>query len=189
MSTVDIRQFQDAVAFVKKAAKKDEAIILNRAGLTCLIGGKGVKGAVQRTPRASAANIKREDVRRFILGKLRKLGRKVTKQTLSKLVTSEMRRRKASIAYTAGPGWHKAIVAMGGRGVKTQKGFNQSEASKGKGRKATESKLEVFLENTAPVAASIGFQPLQEALNDTARDLVEYGTRKLQETFDKVKGG
>lgn len=69
--------------------------------------------------------------------------------------------------------------------MRKQPGFPKSEAAKGSGNKATPATLIAELENTAPAASLIGKKALQDALNDTARDMKEYAARKLQQTFNK----
>lgn len=43
----------------------------------------------------------------------------------------------------------------------------------------------VEIANTAPAAVKIGTEALQAAINDTARDMLDYGNRKLAETLAK----
>lgn len=189
MSDFDLREFRQAIEAIGKATKKDAATILNRGGLTAIIGGKGVKGAIQRTPRADRGKINAVTPAQLAGAVKRKNGnRKMTREEWKAAIKAEKARRRRSISYTAGPGWHKAAVAFGGRGVKTQPGFPSSEAAGGSGNKATPESLIAELENTAPAAVLIGKQALQDALNDTARDMKEYAAKKLQQTFNKHAG-
>lgn len=190
--TLNTDEFSKAVGFVVSATGKDCAEVLNRAGLTALIGGRGVKGAVKRTAKADPARI---EARLFadklaikiVMSRAKAKGERLTRAEISKRARRLINQRKQASAYTRGPGWNNAIVAMGGKGVKVNKRFAQSEARFGSGKKATANKLVARIINTAPVSGKIGLIPLQAALNDTARDMVEYGTKKLQKSFDKVK--
>jgi hypothetical protein len=186
MSDFDLREFRDAIRQVAAASKKDEAAILNRGGLTAIIGGKGVKGAIQRTPRADRGKINSLTPAQLAGAVKRKNGgKKMTRTEWNSAIKAEKARRRRSIAYTAGPGWHNAAVAFGGKGVRRQPGFPESEAAKGNGSKATAESLIAELENTAPAASAIGKKALQDALNDTAKDMKDYAARKLQQTFNK----
>lgn len=200
-----------AIDFVRTTTTKDVADIINRAGLVVVIGGRGVKGAIQRTPRADAgkiAGVSDSQLAAAVATKLRKKGVKlgrgngksgrnskgqfvkgggVSSAQFKNMVKRERARRLKSRGYTAGPGWSKAAQAFGGKGVRgVQSGFGNSEAAKGSGSKATPSRAVGIIENTAPAAEKTGEVPLQEAMKDTARDMVEHGTRRLQRTFDKV---
>jgi hypothetical protein len=186
MSDFDLREFQQAIREVQKATPKTCAEIINRGGLTAIIGGKGVKGAIQRTPRADRGKINSLTPAQLAGAVKRKNGgKKMTRAEWDSAIKAEKARRRRSIAYTAGPGWHNAAVAFGGKGVRRQPGFPESEAAKGNGSKATAERLIAELENTAPAASAIGKKALQDALNDTARDMKTYAANKLQKTFDK----
>lgn len=189
---LDTNEFARAVGFVVQASGKDCAEVLNKAGLTALIGGKGVKGAVQRTPKADKGRIEADMIRdkqaiRIVMSRAKKHGERLTRREISKRVRALIRGRKSGSGYTKGPGWNNAILAMGGRGVRINKRFANSEARHGTGEKATPTNLIARIISTAPASEKIGFRPLQDALNDTARDMIEYGERKIQQTFNKVK--
>lgn len=182
----DTREFNAGVDAVLTACRdKTHPEVLNRAALHTIIGGKGVQGAIQRTPRANVESITPEKVAPHVAKVLRYNGQKVTRAEFKRLVKKEVTRRKRSKGYTAGPGWSKAAQAFGGRGVRTQKGFPQSEAAKGYGDQATPGNLVAEIANTAPAAEIIGTKPLQDALNDVGRDMQEYAARKHQQLFNK----
>lgn len=187
---LDLTEFRQAVREVMKGTKKTEAEILNRGALVAVIGGKGVKGAMQRTPKADRGKINSLSAKQLAGAVIRKAKEKGTwpmkKEDFRKAINAEKARRRRSINYTAGPGWSKAAQAFGGRGVRgRQPGFEKSEAAKGYGDKATPSSLVAEIANTAPAADLIGRKALQEALNDTARDMVQHAAARLQKTFDK----
>jgi negative regulator of replication initiation len=187
---MEIDSFVNALNLVEKATGKDAADILNRAMLHVVIGGKGVEGAIQLTPRADAAKIRAvniKDVAKVVMARLRRKGRKVSAKQRDNMIRWEYMRRLKAVGYTAGPGWNNAAKSLGGRGVRTQPGFAKSQARFGNARKATPTNLIAEAVNTAPAAEEIGFAPLEKALGNVAADLVEYGTKKLQEQFDKVK--
>ena len=193
---LDISELQRAVRFVIKNSKKDEAEVVNKTALKIVIGAKGVKGAIQLTPRASASAIKAaaEKARGIVAKRLRAKGRlgnknknrNVSKKQFERMVKFEVARRLRSRGYTAGPGWHKAAVSLGGKGVKRQAGFAKSEAAKGRGKKATVSSLVATIENAAPAAAKIGGPALQQAVDNAVKDMVEYWEEKTQSTFDRA---
>lgn len=227
--TLDTREFSEALQFVRQATKKDAVTLLNRAGLHVVIGGKGVKGAMQRTPKADPKKIQ-STLERNVGGKGASEGVKIYKnqygtfsrrtsrskgaagnsmlkyialKRLQKAGTAKpnegqiqavmdaiMRQRVSAAGYTAYAGWNNAAKAFGGTGLKgkkaPQKGFRSSKAAHGYGSKASARALEAVLANTAPMAGKIGAAALQAAVNDVARDLVEYGTRKIQQTMNKA---
>lgn len=187
---LDLREFQAAIREVMTSSRKTESEILNRAGLVAIIGGKGVRGAIHRMPRADRGKINSLTVKQLAGAVIKQAKAKgkwpMTRQEFRKAITAERGRRRRAIGYTAGPGWSNAAIAFGGRGVKgKQAGFAQSKASKGYGDKATPQNLMAELVNTAPAADLIGRQALQEALNDTARDMVRHARERLQRTFDR----
>lgn len=186
--TLDETEWKAAAAFVIKATGKAEEEILNRSALHAVIGGKGVRGAMQRTPKADKAKIRALSSAELAASVARRNhGRKFGPGEFARAIKKERARRIRSSGYTAFAGWSKAAQAFGGKGVRgVQSGFGQSKASRGFGSRAKSNDLVAEIANTAPAAEKIGFAPLQYALNDVARDLVEYGTRKIQQTFDKV---
>lgn len=192
MFKLDTSEFAQAVGFVVQATGKDCVEVLNKAGLTALIGGKGVRGAVQRTPKADPVRIEADMIRdkqaiRLVMSRAKKRGEHLTRREISKRVKALIRGRKSGSGYTKGPGWNNAILAMGGKGIRTNKRFAKSEARHGSGIKASAESLVARIISTAPASEAIGFRPLQDALNDTARDMIAYGERKIQATFNKVR--
>jgi hypothetical protein len=188
---LDTRQFARAVDFVVRETGKDFVDVVNRAALTAVIGGRGVKGAMKRTPRAEKAKIVAVDVKQiaaFVLKRARAKGVKLGGRALAKEVRKEYRRRVSSIAYAAGPGWHNAAVALGGKGVKVQAGFIKSQARHGSGSKARGGKLVAVIVNTAPAIEKIGVEALQDALADVSQDMISHVQKTVQRSFKKVKG-
>lgn len=194
---IDTSEFNKALAFVQSVVPRDMAEVINKGGLTAIVGSRENKyagqviGAIQRTPRADKAKIKGLD-RRIIAGavlkRARAKGEKLTRDEINRRIKAEYGRRLRATAYTAGPGWSNAAKAFGGRGVKTQAGFGKSLAAHGSGEPASASHLVAVLTNTAPAAEKIGSQALQAALNQTAGAMVEFGQKILQKRFDKIAG-
>ena len=181
---LDTSQFEQAIRFAFEESEKSVPEIINRAALVAIIGGRGVKGAMQRTPRALAARIKAlpvQKIARYVLFKHR--GEKLTRKQIARLIGKEYRRRIAAIGYTALVGWNKAALAFGGRGIgrRAQGGRNYAEQGSGKPARAGDYSAEFT--NTAPAAILIGEQALQEALDDTAQDMVEKWERKTGAIF------
>jgi hypothetical protein len=189
--TLDLAEFERAIIFVLEHSNKTEPEVVNRAALTTIIGGRGVQGAMQRTPKADAQKIKAqltgELAERIVEARARKQGLKLTRQQIKKLAAQLIRQRVSAAGYTRGPGWTPAAQAFGGRGVRTQPRFGKSVARFGYGHKASPSQLVAEIANFAPAADKIGRDALQDALNDASRDMVAYWTRRMQQGFDKVK--
>lgn len=185
----DTTAFVDAVKYAFKNTKKTVAEIVNRAALVAIIGGKGVQGAMQRTPKASAAAIRDVDVGIIAAVVRRKhKGEKLTKNELNRLIKKEYNRRVAAIGYTANVGWNNAAVAFGGRGI-GRRATGRGYASEGKGTPAPDTVADVVtaeFTNAAPAASMIGHEPLQAALNDTARDMVEHINQKMTQHFEEA---
>lgn len=186
----DTREIREAIKLYGEATGKDMVLVVNKAALQSLIGAKGVSGAVQLTPRADLAKIAaipEAELRSAVITRAKKKGQwPMTRQALAKAVRQERARRKRSRGYTAGPGWNKAVKALGGRGVRgVQSGFEKSEARKGYATKAKSFRLISEFVNTAPAAAKIGRAALQSALNNVARDMKAYGEKKMAQTAAK----
>lgn len=180
--SMDTREFKAAFEQVLSATKKDAPAYLNKKALMVVIGGKGVKGAIQLTPRAKASEIKSIPVKviaKMVMARAKANGEKLTHVEIGRRVKREIARRAASVGYTAGPGWHKAAVALGGRGVRLRKEFSESKAAKGTARKASPGSLLAEIVNTAPAAAIIGKKALQNAVDNVAADMSRYGAEQL----------
>lgn len=187
---IDIRDLQEALRFCEEATGRPMAVSLNRAGRTVVIGAKGVKGAMQLTPKADKAKIQNLSDRilgGYVAKKLRAAGVKITAALMAEGVRKERARRLSAVGYTAFAGWSNAAKAFGGTGVRGVTGSQKKLARFGYGSKATPQDLVAELVNTAPAAEEIGFDALQEAVGNAADDLVTYGVNKLQkEVFDRV---
>lgn len=196
--SMDVSQFVRACNFVLDTTKKKAPEYLNRKTREVIIGSNNaqgkVRGAIQRTRRATKEDIKNVSVEKIAAAVVKKAKQKgqwpLTRLEINRRIKKEYSRRVSSIAYTGGAGWLKAAIAFGGTGGKTRKpqaGFNKSKASKGSGKKAAVGRLTSELTNTAPAAALIGTQALQDALDDCARDMTEYGAKQLlKKTFEQV---
>lgn len=180
--TLDTRKFEQAVRFSVNDVGRDLTDVLNRAGRNVAIK------AIQKTPRASASKIAAVTDAQLagrIHKRARRKGVKIKRADMAKYIKRERARMKSSVGYTAGPGWNNAARAFGGRGVKMQKGFQKSQARKGRGRKARVMSLVAELANTTPAAKKVGAGALQDAINHAAADLVSYGQKKLAKTLHK----
>lgn len=187
---VDISSFQDALKFVEETTVRPMAVSLNRAAKTVIIGAKGVQGAMQLTQKADKAKIRQvtdREIAGSVVKKFRAKGIKFTAADVADGVKKERARRIRAAGYTAYAGYSNAAKAFGGTGVKGVTDSTKKEARHGYGHLATPNDLVAELTNTAPAAEVIGFDALQQGVNNAAEDLVEYGINKLQEQFDKVK--
>lgn len=190
---LDLREFSEALRFVEEVTQKEAPVLLNKAALNVVIGGAGYMGAVQLTPKADAGRIRASlplDVAVRIVRKRAALaGRFLSRAAAVKAARALIRERQRAAGYTRGPGWSKAARAFGGRGVRTTERFEVSMARFGMGKKASAQDLVAELLNTAPAAEKIGFQALQQAVNNVVRDLVAYGERKLSSRWAGISAG
>lgn len=185
-------EFIDAIAFVEQACGRSAIDSLNRASLHVIIGSGSYPGAMQLTPKADRAKIDAvsdQQIRGYVVAKAKRTGHwPMTRLAIEVATRKERRRRRSAIGYAAFAGWSKAAKALGGAGVRGVKdGFALSEAAHGSGRKATVIFPESIGINTAPAAERIGFEALQQGMDNAAKDLVDYGSMRLQKIYDKVK--
>jgi len=182
----DTSRFEAAVKYVFENTQKSLPEIINRAALTTIIGGRGVTGAMQRTQKAARAKIMGVPVK-LVAGRImnKHKGQKLTKAQIDILVRKEYKRRVAAIGYTANVGWNNAAIAFGGRGI-GKHAAGKGYASEGQGIKATAGNYVAELSNTTPAAGLIGWKPLQEALDDVSRDIVEHIGGKLEEVCNQA---
>lgn len=190
--TFDESEFGRAIELVERETGRAAKDSINRAALHVIIGGKGFQGAMQLTAKASKAKIvglDRSLVAGFVANKLRASGglKGLSKGQFNTLVENEIKRRVRAIGYTAFAGWNNAAKAFGGRGLKNVTGSVKKLSRFGYGKKAASNLTpEATLTNTTPMAEIIGREPLEKAITNVARDLVEYVARKLQATAKKV---
>lgn len=187
--TVSSREFTDAIKFVTSVTPRTCAEALNRGGLVAIIGGKGVKGAMQLTPKADKAKITaipESELVGFVVNQMKKKGEKITRNTLAVAVRKERNRRKRAAGYTAYAGWSNAAKAFGGRGVRGVTPSTKKLAKYGSGKRASSNDLVAELTNTAPASEAIGIPALEQGLRNSAVDMVANGTKKLQQEMDKV---
>ena len=193
---LDTREFSKAFDQIVKTHKKDVPKYLNKKALSVLIGSGGHPGAVQLTPEADKskmAAVTDKQLAGRIIKRAKAKGKwPMTAVEIKAAIIKERKRMVASSAYTRGPGWLKAAVAMGGTGRKggkknqPQPGFSKSKAAKGFGKKATAGKLAALLVNAAPAAAQIGREALQRAVDGQTADMRAFGARDLlSKTFRK----
>lgn len=179
----DDREFAKAVEFVIQETGKEAPVVINRAALHVVIGGRGFQGAMQLTPKADKSKIKALSdvtIAGYITGKLRAQGQTVDRSTFGELVVKERKRRLRAIGYTAYAGWNNAARAFGGRGLKNVTASPKKTARFGYGDKAKRSnEPTAVLTNTAPEAEKIGKRPLDVAITNVARDLNQYALGKM----------
>lgn len=186
---LDLSQVNEAIRRYYNESSKTLPEIVNRAALVAIIGGRGVSGCMQRTRKAErsailAVNVKK--VARYVMS--RHKGEKLTRKQMHQLIKREYRRRLSAIGYTAYLGWNKAAIAFGGRGLR-KGATGHGRFQFGSGTPADSGQWPEFkaeMVNAAPAAAIIGEQPLQDALNDAARDMIEYTENRMQETVNTI---
>lgn len=189
---LDISSFERAAKFVVENTPRDGATTLNKAGLQTITGSKGYPGAIQLTPKADPVAIKAKltgsdaMALRIVYTRAKRAGKVLTREEAIKAAKALVRARQRASAYTRGPGWNNAAQALGGRGVRVNERFPKSEARHGRGSRANPRVLIAEIINTAPAGAKIGLKPLQKALDNQAKDMMDYGHRQLQKTLDKV---
>lgn len=182
----------DALLFVEKATGRTCEESLERAAKHTVIGSGSYPGAMQLTPKATTAAIDAVPdklIRGFVIKKLKQKGRwPMASPVIAQLIAKERARRRRSVGYAAYAGWNNAAIAFGGRGIKgITEDFPRSDASGGYGevhKSAHETLAEMT--NNAPAIERIGEQALQDALDNAAKDLVDYGERKLYGVMQKV---
>src|SRR5580704_15411969 len=117
-TTIDTSEFERAVRFAFEESQKSIPEIINRGALVAIIGGKGVQGAMKRTPKASKAAILAVDVKKIARHVMfTHKGQKLTRAQIQQLIAKEYHRRVAAIGYTAHVGWNNAAIAFGGKGI------------------------------------------------------------------------
>lgn len=190
MFQLDISSFQSALQFVERATGRPMAVSLNRGAKTAIIGAKGKQGAMQLTPKADKSAIRSISDRLlagFVIRKMRAAGEKLTAQGIAEAVKKERTRRLRASGYTAYVGYSNAAKAFGGTGIKGVGPSEKKLAKHGYGIKANPTDLAAEFGNTAPAAELIGYEALQQGIDNAAQDLVDYGVKKLQdEVFNKV---
>lgn len=191
--SLNTRRFEEALRFVETTTGRSMADSLNRAALHVVIGSGAGPGAMQLTPKASKGAISAVTARQlagYVITKAKQTGKwPLTREEIKERVKRERKRRQAAAGYTAFAGWNKAAQKLGGKGLRRgiQPGFARSEAARGDATKATAINLVAEIVNTAPMAERIGGAALQDAINNAAQDLVDYGTRKLAQNMKKVQ--
>lgn len=187
----DSREFGEAVSLVIRNTGRAARDVINKASLHVIIGGGTFQGAMQLTPKASKATINslsNEVVSGYIANKLRAAGtlKSTPKGEFQELVAKEKKRRIRAIGYTAYAGWNNAAKAFGGRGLKGVTASEKKESRHGYGEKARSTiSPESTLVNTAPMAEEIGFEPLQKAITNVARDMEEHQLNKMADAIFK----
>ena len=193
--SIDCSGLADALEFVERTTGRSMAESLNRAGLHAIIGSGSRPGAMQLTPKAQSSSISAvtdAQIAAFIAARARRINGSVkaaypNAAAFKDGIRKERARRMRARGYTAYAGWSKAAKEMGGTGARgVTADFAESDAAAGYGSKATATFLEAVIANTTPMGEAIGFDALQEGVDNAAADLVDYGNRKLEEAFRAV---
>jgi hypothetical protein len=166
-----------AAKLTKKADKGDVVFSIERAG---------VASARQRRKHEHAMKVfeKPPLLVYLILNSRQKKagGRGLNNSDMSFAHAQFLKRRIASIGFTAYAGWQKALLAVGGRGFgagRKKAGFKASSADGGRGTKATPHDLMADFSNTATWIEHIGREPAQEALNLSGKRMMRHLEEKL----------
>lgn len=191
-ATLNISNLVDALLFVERETGRSVTDSLNRAALHVIIGSAKYPGAMKLTPKADRSKIAAIPLRQlqgFVIRRNKRQGKgKMTTAQIMEAARKERRRRCASIGFTAFVGWNKAARQLGGRGIRgVQSGFPSSSAFKGWGRKASIVSKVATIVNTATAAEKIGFPALQQSINNAAKDLEDYATKKMQQHMRRVQ--
>jgi len=205
---LDTNSFKESIRFVLDNTHKKLPDVINRAALATIIGGKGVQGAMQRTPKAAREKIlavPREVIARVVMARVNQGqfylplrgfrgagtgpgGSGARRAEINRLIRKEYAKRIAAIGYTANVGWNNAAKAFGGRGIGSR-AAGLGEAALGEGRPATPGNLVAQFSNAAPAAYLIGQQALQDALDQVSEDMIAHTKEILQKIFDESQKG
>lgn len=193
---LNLPQLSAALRRYGQATKKDMGEIVLRAAKTIAIGGKGVQGAVQLTPKATAAKIKEELAQdglafRLLASPRARKPRKLAGWSSKGKKAAEIRAaakilvnaRKSSAAATVA-GWIKVVRDLGvprGKRVSAKGGPGKSTATK-----PTARRLESVLINRARGADVVGREALAKAVANAAADMMAFAERKLAQTAAKA---
>lgn len=193
---LDTNALSAAIRAYAGATKKDLADVVNRAGRAVILGGKGVRGAVQLTKKASAAAIsealKKDGLAFQILNsprarKPKKLSgwtsKGKTRAEINEAARQLIAARRSSAAYIVA-GWLKAAAGFGFTTRKRVSG--KGLAAKSYATKATPGRLVATLANLARGADIVGRGALQQAVNNAAADMMAYAERKMSQTASKA---
>jgi len=185
---IDTKPLEKAILFVAENTSKELPDIINRAGLVTIIGGKGVQGAMKLTPRAAAARINAvpvKDIAKDVMARAKRKGERLNKQDIALRIGKEYRRRIAAIGYIAVVGWNKAAIALGGHGIGRRGSSHVGWAELGGARPAIRGALECEFWNSTPVAAEIGAQALQTAIEQTSVDMIDHIQQKIADSWNQ----
>ncbi len=188
--TIDSREFVAALKFVTEETNRTLPVAINKGALTTIIGAKGVKGAMQLTPKASKAAIDAipsKTMAQFVVNQLKKKGMTITRIAIAEGMKKEYARRKRASGYTAFAGWSNAAKRYGGRGVRGVTSSTKKLAKHGRASVATVNRLVAEFINTAPAAELIGVEALEQSLKNAAKDQMVWAERQIQKAMNKVR--
>lgn len=195
LDPASLAQFKRAIDLYRRATKKDEAAILNRAGHNVILR------AIQFTPKANkgrkplnkawdpeAERGKRGNRKaiRYWRGAWKRQGKRgtPTREDLHKMWSNT----RARIGYLKA-GWLNAardFARAAGRNPPKGRPFSRGDANKGYARPARASlRVEALATNFADAADRFGKAPLERAMRYVAIDIINYAQRKLGLTAKK----
>lgn len=195
LDPASLAQFKRALELYRKATKKDEAAIINRAGHNVILR------AIQFTPKAKisrkpfneswnpeAERGKRGNRKaiRYWRGAWKRQGKRgtPTREDLKRMWSNTRER----IGYLKA-GWFNAahdFARAAGRTPPKSRPFSRGDANKGFARPARPTfKVEAVAENFADAADRFGKAPLERAMRYVAIDMINYAQRKLGLTAKK----
>lgn len=180
---------QGAMQLTPKASKAAIAAVSKKKVGAYVAAQLRKKGQVVGRRKGDRAGIQRNAQGHYVKGsgKIAYASGAISGSDFKALVKKEISRRKRAAGYTAYAGWSNAAKAFGARGVKGVGGSAKKETRHGFGKKADTKHLIAELVNTAPAIETIGIGPAQQVLNNTAKDLMDYANRKIQEVLTKVQ--
>lgn len=192
---IDTRELFEAMELYEQATKKDGADIVNRAAKNAVIGGAGLKGAMQLTQRAKVNEIKKFDPKQAGKGPTTK------------------RRKRLHYAMAAKDGWKKG----GGIGAEAERRHSRRMSAIGfskavwiaiakdfganlraavqvkgcKGTKATPITLKATIQTTDLETEHIErvmSKALQDGVRNAAADMRAYAQKKMAERAAEFSG-
>jgi len=189
---IELGSLYRALRAYKTATGKDMADIITHAAKTIAIGGKGVKGAAQLTPKVVRADIRSEIAKEGIAFRLlanpnvrkpKKLAGWVSKGHTRAEIRAAARtfvNARISSGASIATGWIQVGRELG---VVSKKRVSKTGLpGQSTATKATPRSLQSVLVNRARGADKAGKAALQMAVNNASADMLGYAERKMAKT-------
>jgi hypothetical protein len=188
---LDTSELTKAFEEYRQATQKDMADILNRAGKNVAFK------AIRYTPSASKESVRtgldidvtykdgHDVLLKYLVVNafLKKHGQKaVGGKEMGVAASNFMKGRMKTIGYIKA-GWLNAALDFGA--TLSKRPYPKGFAAKGYGKKASPLNLNAALANFATGANLVGVAGLQRAIDETARDMIDYAQKKMQATAQK----